>query len=1590
MLSVKNYFKIFKCLAVFVAFSSQSFASESQIVSISNTGAVSPGQQFTLDVNYDVSSGDNTVTGLGLYIHYDSSKLTFSQISDYINKDIVTTAFSSSLDVEDFDNDSSTDRYVTLAWAAVFSGDWPNVPLPTKLLSIDFTVNDLDLDSTDTTTISFSSPSNDAGFDFSSNSYQLQISPTAPMSWDVDHNGEADALTDGLLMLRYAFGLTGESLVNNAVAINSPLDSSEIEQSIIETLSIADIDNNGQVDALTDGLLLLRYLFGLTGDALISNSVALDAARATHADIEQYIINHMPGQSLTDGNGNTGNSSGSNDSGSNDSGSTGNDSLLSGIWKLAPTAAAMSVGPSLDNLTWWSNTADDVNARACLFDDLYSFNSDGSFTHDMQGETWLEGWQGAAEGCGTPVAPHDGSNAATYEYDAAAGTLTVSGDGAHIGLAKVHNTGEDGNSGGSITYEVTELTDTTMTLDINFGPGYWRFKLVCADDSCSGDGAATGTNAGNGDTSADTGGDTSSNSGPQSTYCSYPLKHLGLENEVSSLVNLTVEYAGNEKLRIIVESVDSDTLDNLVIQSFTGAIVTPINSDTLSNSTVLLSWSAEAPASETFNILWSKVSVGFDWIVRDLNVPINAICDNTSTNTNSGSNDSGSNDSGSNDSGSNTSNPSGLAPTPSESASDVLSIFSDSYSDISGVDLNPDWGQTTTVTISNGEINYQNLNYQGTTFGGPQNVSDYGYFHIDIYPQQSGSIQLFLINSAAISGQVVETSTNLDLIANQWNSFDISLNLFASVVDLTKVDEIKIQGSGSLSLDNLYFGGESTDVGYGNTGTIIPTDEISVANGILVGGFNSSSPQYTVYAFENDLVGGNDSACYGGCAAAWPPILLTDNEASGISNLGTITRSDGNLQVTYEGRPLYFYVNDQNPGDRNGDSIPGWYSIEYGNIGQINKLYNDSTPLEPVTSFLRDDGVIVTRIADRGRDRHHKDSSFQDHYDHYLAHYWDFRTMRIQLEDYVRKGQSLIKVTWITESALGAKEFRVWYGGENTTGQFWFNPQPLGQQANTAESAVVSHGSGTWNNDFEWVGPGSQYKYTLDIVDKWTRNGPSGPLQLGMNMEFEASMFLANPPAGSRLNYYGTSFVYVIGEQGVHPFEWQPGQADGTPIPDIGLSGGKTSLGYNYTNEPAGRFMQMATNMAPGNAQPFVRGRRVHHTSFVDGVHGERHDNPVWTEHAGKAGANYINKSCAGCHVRNGRALVADVGASLDRWVFMVGDEDGEPLSSIGRVLQPEKIGNGSSEGTVTLGAWTELPNGLRSPNYQFSNGAPPKFSARIAPSLVGMGLLEAIDESTIISWADEQAAKNDGISGRVSLVEDPVSGVTRLGRFGYKAGTFSVKHQVASALNTDMGVMTTMMPNPDCGSQQTNCGNSGAEILDQHIDDLVKYVSLLGVPARRDYNNQSGEALFHSIGCAGCHKPSVVTSNSHPLAELRGQTIYPYTDLLLHDMGPGLADNLAEGIAEGYEWRTAPLWGLGLTKNVMLGDLKGNDEISIANAQDRTANMQRIGYLHDGRARTIEEAILWHGGEALPSKDAYEALDDPEKEAVLDFLESL
>ena len=771
--------------------------------------------------------------------------------------------------------------------------------------------------------------------------------------------------------------------------------------------------------------------------------------------------------------------------------------------------------------------------------------------------------------------------------------------------------------------------------------------------------------------------------------------------------------------------------------------------------------------------------------------------------------------------------------------------------------------------------------------------------------------------------------------------------------------------------------------------------EVTANNGKLVGGTDSDFSGYTLYVFDNDLSAPSQSTCNASCAQNWPPLLVTDSQPSGVNELGIIVRADGTKQVSYQQRPLYFYAGDSQAGQFNGDSIANWHSVDYLGTAAINTLFDASTALEPLASFVREDGVVVTRVGDRGRDRHAKDITVQDHYDHYLAHYWEYRTARIQLEDFVPTGESLIRATFITESELGAREFRVWFWGRNTTGQFHFNPQKDEEKVSQLETGVKYLGKGTWDNNFEKTSEdGHQFMYQLDIVNQWQNGGQSQPaLQVGKNMEFEVSQFLLAPPAGARLNYYGTSFVYVIGQPGVVPFEWQRGvenvggSNDGTPIPQAGLLGGNTTLGYNYSEEPAGRFIQMATNLSPGNAQSFVQGRRVHHTNFEDGTHDERSDNPVWTEQRGKNGEHYINHSCAACHVRNGRALVADVGGSLDKWVFKIGNELGQADPLRGHVLQPSQAGNSVSEGSVTLGAWTELTNGLRKPNYIFSQQRPARFSARIAPQLVGLGLLEAIPESTILEWQDENDADGNGISGRASVVNDVKTGEPRLGRFGYKAATYSVEHQVASALNTDIGVMTEMLPAPDCGAQQTDCGDVGSELEQQYFDELVKYNSLLGVGARRDYAEEGGIGVFNSIGCGNCHRQTMTTSEFHPLAELRNQVIQPFTDLLLHDLGPGLADDLAEGSASGAEWRTAPLWGLGHTVNVMIGDDKANDEISLAQSND---DIDRVGYLHDGRARTVEEAILWHGGEAQSSKEAFEGLSAVQKEQLLAFLNSL
>jgi CxxC motif-containing protein (DUF1111 family) len=413
--------------------------------------------------------------------------------------------------------------------------------------------------------------------------------------------------------------------------------------------------------------------------------------------------------------------------------------------------------------------------------------------------------------------------------------------------------------------------------------------------------------------------------------------------------------------------------------------------------------------------------------------------------------------------------------------------------------------------------------------------------------------------------------------------------------------------------------------------------------------------------------------------------------------------------------------------------------------------------------------------------------------------------------------------------------------------------------------------------------------------------------------------------------------------------------------------------------------MQMATNLADLNAQPFVRGRRVHHTHMTDGSHDEGPENGTFDALKGLAGPNYVNVSCDSCHKRNGRAPVAAIGVPLDKWVFKVAAADGGKDPFIGSVLQPNGANGAAGEGAVSIAKWLENAEGLRSPEYAFAKGKPALFSARIAPQLVGLGLLEAVPETTLLALADANDANGDGISGKPQIGTDPVTGDKRLGRFGWKAGATSLRHQIAGALNTDMGVMTSVLPKPDCGAMQQGCGNDkGPELGDDYLADLVKYVHLLGVRARRNLNDSDalhGEMLFGQLGCASCHVAELNTSPLAQLAELRNQTIHPYTDLLLHDMGAGLADNLGEGQASGAEWRTTPLWGLGLSACVT-GGVEGPFQKQVCTPHH--------DYLHDGRARTIAEAILWHGGEGQKSKAAFVALSAADQAALLKFLESL
>jgi CxxC motif-containing protein (DUF1111 family) len=317
---------------------------------------------------------------------------------------------------------------------------------------------------------------------------------------------------------------------------------------------------------------------------------------------------------------------------------------------------------------------------------------------------------------------------------------------------------------------------------------------------------------------------------------------------------------------------------------------------------------------------------------------------------------------------------------------------------------------------------------------------------------------------------------------------------------------------------------------------------------------------------------------------------------------------------------------------------------------------------------------------------------------------------------------------------------------------------------------------------------------------------------------------------------------------------------------------------------------------------------------------------------------------------------------------------DGEGHMHIAYEDLPVKLGDGS---TVTL----------RKPTYSITDfkygplDPETMLSPRVAPPMIGLGLIEAVPEEQIRARADPDDKDGDGISGRTNEVWSLAGKRVKLGRFGWKDGVAAIADQSAHAFAGDMGLSNPLIhaPSGDCTPAQTACmnapnGNSekdGVEVLPKLFDLVVFYAQNLAVPPRRNFKNptvERGKALFYGIGCQSCHAPSFTTGAVAGQPHLSNQKIWPYCDLLLHDMGAGLADNRPEGMATGREWRTPPLWGIGLTQTVSGHTL----------------------FLHDGRARSIEEAILWHAGEAQASRDAYAALSKEEREALDSFVNSL
>jgi len=435
-----------------------------------------------------------------------------------------------------------------------------------------------------------------------------------------------------------------------------------------------------------------------------------------------------------------------------------------------------------------------------------------------------------------------------------------------------------------------------------------------------------------------------------------------------------------------------------------------------------------------------------------------------------------------------------------------------------------------------------------------------------------------------------------------------------------------------------------------------------------------------------------------------------------------------------------------------------------------------------------------------------------------------------------------------------------------------------------------------------------------------------------------------------------------------------------------------TQLGGSATiaidNENA--YARALPTLPPQDLRKFTFGNRMFNTNWVTA--------PASLDAFDGLGPVFNRVSCSACHTRDGRGHPPEAdGQPLESMLLRLsvpgpGEHGGiAPVPHYGEQLNEKAVQGVPAEGRAVVtytprdGKYPDgAPYSRFVPHYEIVDlafgplPAGTMISPRVAPPVFGLALLEAVPESQILARADPDDADGDGISGRPNRVWDIASSRDSLGRFGWKANQPNIRQQNAAAANGDIGITTRLYPRQNVEEGQTAAAvaptggrNSEPEMRDDHFDKLVFYVKTLAVPAARHVDDptvRDGAQLFAAAGCAGCHTPTLETGEYPDVPEIAHQIIHPFTDLLLHDMGAELADGRPDFLATGQEWRTPPLWGIGLTQAV--------------NRHTR--------FLHDGRARSLEEAVLWHGGEAAKARERFMHFSRSERAALLAFLDNL